>query len=93
MITELSPAQLRSTYSGIVFILLIYLFMNICQLKDKCHFKTSHRFYKHFTHCTEEKMERYIYIEVTFAIKEDLTSKTWYLMTNEDENDSIFSKL
>jgi hypothetical protein len=36
-------------------------------------------------------VEGYIYIEAVFDIKEDLTSKTWHLMTNDDENDkSIF---
>jgi hypothetical protein len=63
-----------------------------CQLKDKLHDKTSYRFYKHFIHNIEEKVEGHIYIEVVvFDIKEDLTSKTWHLMTNEDENYIVFS--
>jgi hypothetical protein len=54
--------------------------------------KTSHRFYKHFIHNIEEKVEGHIYIViVVFDIKEDLTSKTWHLMINEDENDAVFS--
>jgi hypothetical protein len=31
-----------------------------------------------------------IYIAVVSDIKEDLTSKTWHLMTYEDENDIVF---
>jgi hypothetical protein len=62
-----------------------------CRLKDKLHDKTSHRFYKHFIYNTEENMEGSIYIVAVSDIKEDLTSKTWHLMTYEDENDIVFS--
>ena len=63
-----------------------------CHLKHKLQDKTSHRFYKHLTQTKEQQMEGYtIYTEVIFAIKEDLTSKTRYLKTNEHQNDSVLS--
>lgn len=39
----------------------------------------------------KERKERHIYIELVSTIKEDMTSKTWYLMMYQDENYIVFS--